>query len=95
VRTRSRSELLLARSQVVLAAKAHRLEAIDMVRFLYPAYDLPEAYNIGQVCVDYRDISYLREECEDGRRLGFTGKVCLPHDGYCNHSNVRASLRMV
>lgn len=27
------------------------------------------------VCVNYKDTDYLREECEDGRRLGFDGKV--------------------
>ena len=28
-----------------------------------------------QVCINYRDPDYLREECQDGRELGFTGKV--------------------
>lgn len=27
------------------------------------------------VCVNYKDIDYLKDECEDGRRLGFGGKV--------------------
>ncbi len=26
-------------------------------------------------CVNYKDLEYLRNECEDGRRLVFTGKV--------------------
>ena len=30
---------------------------------------------IDMVCIHYKDLDYLREECEDGRRLGFTGKV--------------------
>ncbi|KAF9236507.1 Pyruvate/Phosphoenolpyruvate kinase-like domain-containing protein [Melanogaster broomeanus] len=59
VRTTSRQELLFVRSQVVIAAKAFGLEAIDMV------------------CVNYKDQGYLREECEDGRRLGFTGKQAI------------------
>jgi hypothetical protein len=25
--------------------------------------------------VNYKDIEYLKEECQDGRQLGFTGKV--------------------
>lgn len=29
-----------------------------------------------QVCVNYKDKDYLIDECEDGRRLGFDGKVC-------------------
>lgn len=29
-----------------------------------------------QVCVDYKDLDHLKDECDDGRRLGFTGKVC-------------------
>lgn len=29
-----------------------------------------------QVCVNYKDHDYLKDECQDGRRLGFTGKVC-------------------
>ncbi len=28
-----------------------------------------------QVCVNYKDLDYLRDECADGRRLGFSGKV--------------------
>ncbi|KAI0036474.1 citrate lyase beta subunit [Vararia minispora EC-137] len=59
VRTFTRQELLYTRSQIVVAAKAFGLEAIDMV------------------CVNYKDTAYLREECEDGRRLGFTGKQAI------------------
>ncbi|KIJ17923.1 pro-3S-lyase [Paxillus involutus ATCC 200175] len=59
VRTTSRQELLFVRSQIVIAAKAFGLEAIDMV------------------CVNYKDPRYLHEECEDGRRLGFTGKQAI------------------
>ena len=29
------------------------------------------------VCVNYKDPEYLRDECEDGRRLGFTGKQAI------------------
>ena len=57
VRTRSRTELLYARSHVVNAAKAFGIQAIDMA------------------CVNYKDPDLLREESEDGRRLGFDGKV--------------------
>lgn len=32
--------------------------------------------SIDMVCVNYKDVDYLREECEEGRRLGFDGKVC-------------------
>ena len=53
----SRRELLYTRSQIVIAAKAHGLEAIDMV-FKY-----------------YKDPEELKEECKDGRNLGFNGKV--------------------
>ncbi|KAI6114149.1 citrate lyase beta subunit [Pisolithus sp. B1] len=59
VRTASRQELLFVRSQIVIAAKASGLEAIDMV------------------CIDYKDSGYLRDECEDARRLGFTGKQVI------------------
>ncbi|KAL4080952.1 citrate lyase beta subunit [Scleroderma citrinum] len=59
VRTTSRQELLYVRSQIVIAAKASRLEAIDMV------------------CVNYKDPGYLGDECEDGRRLGFSGKQVI------------------
>ncbi|EIN12833.1 citrate lyase beta subunit [Punctularia strigosozonata HHB-11173 SS5] len=64
VRTRSRSELLYARSRMVIAAKAFGLEAIDMA----------------SVCVNYKDKDYLRDECEDGRRLGFTAKQAIHPD---------------
>ncbi|KAH7926465.1 citrate lyase beta subunit [Leucogyrophana mollusca] len=59
VRTPSRQELLFVRSQIVIAAKAFGLDAIDMV------------------CVNYKDIDYLKDECEDGRRLGFNGKQAI------------------
>ncbi|KAK1236258.1 hypothetical protein PQX77_000492 [Marasmius sp. AFHP31] len=32
---------------------------------------------IDMVCIHYKDLDYLREECEDGRRLGFTGKQAI------------------
>jgi len=59
IRTKSRMGLLYTRSQVVVAAKAFGLDAIDMV------------------CVNYKDPDYLRDECEDGRRLGFDGKQAI------------------
>ncbi|TEB39694.1 beta subunit of citrate lyase [Coprinellus micaceus] len=59
VRTPSRRELLYTRSQIVLAAKAFGLDAIDMV------------------CIQYKDKDYLKEECVDGRQLGFTGKQAI------------------
>lgn len=35
--------------------------------------------NPSQVCINYKDNDVLREECEEGRRLGFNGKVtCFP-----------------
>jgi len=57
VRTRTLRELLYTRSQIVIAARAFELGAIDMV------------------CVDFRDLKILEEECLDGRQLGFSGKV--------------------
>jgi len=59
VRTSSRQELLYTRSQIVVAAKAFGVDAIDMV------------------CISYKDLDYLKNECEDGRRLGFTGKQAI------------------
>ncbi|KAH9480317.1 Citramalyl-CoA lyase, mitochondrial [Psilocybe cubensis] len=32
---------------------------------------------IDMVCVDFRDLDILREECDDGRQLGFTGKQAI------------------
>ncbi|KAK7682421.1 hypothetical protein QCA50_014626 [Cerrena zonata] len=32
---------------------------------------------IDMVCVNYKDLDYLREECIDGRQLGFTGKQAI------------------
>ncbi|KAI0712220.1 citrate lyase beta subunit [Earliella scabrosa] len=32
---------------------------------------------IDMVCVNYKDLDHLRDECEDGRRLGFTGKQAI------------------
>ncbi|KAG6903268.1 Cyclin-dependent kinase catalytic subunit [Termitomyces sp. Mi166 len=30
---------------------------------------------IDMVCVNYKDLDYLKDECTDGRQLGFTGKI--------------------
>jgi len=59
IRTETRKELLYTRSQIVVAAKAFGVDAIDMV------------------CINYKDLDYLKEECEDGRRLGFNGKQAI------------------
>ncbi|KZP31433.1 citrate lyase beta subunit [Athelia psychrophila] len=59
IRTDTRKELLYTRSQIVVAAKAFGVDAIDMV------------------CINYKDLDYLKEECEDGRRLGFNGKQAI------------------
>ncbi|KAF8208744.1 Pyruvate/Phosphoenolpyruvate kinase-like domain-containing protein [Mycena galopus ATCC 62051] len=59
LRSPSRRELLYTRSSIVIAAKAFKLEAIDMV------------------CVNYKDLDYLKDECRDGRQLGFTGKQAI------------------
>lgn len=59
IRTHSRRELLNPRSQIVIAAKAFGLDAIDMV------------------CVNYKDLETLKDECRDGRHLGFTGKQAI------------------
>ncbi|KAF7365394.1 HpcH-HpaI domain-containing protein [Mycena venus] len=32
---------------------------------------------IDMVCVNYKDIEYLKDECKDGRQLGFTGKQAI------------------
>ncbi|KAJ7712438.1 Pyruvate/Phosphoenolpyruvate kinase-like domain-containing protein [Mycena metata] len=32
---------------------------------------------IDMVCVNYKDLDFLREECRDGRQLGFTGKQAI------------------
>ncbi|KAI0689708.1 Pyruvate/Phosphoenolpyruvate kinase-like domain-containing protein [Cytidiella melzeri] len=32
---------------------------------------------IDMVCVNYRDLEYLKDECADGRRLGYTGKQAI------------------
>ena len=33
--------------------------------------------------MNYKDLDHLRDECEDGRRLGFTGKVRSPFTVVC------------
>lgn len=55
-------EMLFARSSVVTHAKAYGLSAIDLVRTSYKG---PEA------------LQGLKQEAEEGRRLGFDGKVSL------------------
>lgn len=78
IRTPSRQELLYTRSQIVVAAKAFGLEAIDMVRPSSKCQiTLNQLSHCQQVCVNYKDPAYLKDECEDGRRLGFNGKVSV------------------
>jgi citrate lyase beta subunit len=74
-RTESRMELLFPRSQLVTAAKANGLQAIDLV--CHPLCQcFPDRRLIYiQVCVDYQDEKKLIAEVEEGRRLGFDGKV--------------------
>ena len=36
------------------------------------AFNVPA---IDMVCINYKDDAVLKEECEEGRRLGFDGKV--------------------
>ncbi|KAG6832008.1 hypothetical protein H0H92_006044 [Tricholoma furcatifolium] len=36
---------------------------------------------IDMVCVNYKDLDYLKNECIDGRQLGFTGKVAFEKVG--------------
>ena len=60
IRTPSRYEMLYARSSLVAVAHAYNLAAIDLV------------------CVKYKGEeaeAILREESEEGRRLGFTGEL--------------------
>lgn len=91
IRSPSRVELLYARSRLVLAAKAFNIPAIDMVSFdRVPRVSLSLASSCVsspadvdpcipatflQVCINYKDETVLKEECEEGRRLGFDGKV--------------------
>ena len=64
-RTQGLSEFLVARSTVVLAAKAYRLDTIDLVCTDYKG---PEGRK------------RLAEECQDGKNLGFGGKQCIHPD---------------
>lgn len=73
-RAGTRVEMLYARSAIVTAAKAYGLKAIDLVRDLRLAIARKLTSSL-QVCVQYKDFDVLREECEEGHRFGFDGKV--------------------
>jgi len=65
-RTPSLSEFLYARSAIVTAARAHNLpSAIDLVSTTYRGEEGKHQ---------------LREESENGKRLGFNGKQCIHPD---------------
>lgn len=72
--------MLFARSAVVAHAKAYGLSAIDLVRTSYKG---PEA------------IEGLKEEAEEGRRLGFDGKVRTDSTPFAMHSGWRADVHDV
>ncbi|KAK4989168.1 hypothetical protein LTR66_007125 [Elasticomyces elasticus] len=62
-RTPSMTEFLYARSAIVTACRAHNLPS-----------------TIDLVCTNFRGeagTAALREECENGRRMGFNGKQCI------------------
>jgi citrate lyase subunit beta-like protein len=74
-RTKHRRELLFARSSVVVAAKAHRLQAIDMVSSIHR---LRWSRSLsGQVCINFKDPAVLAEEAAEGAELGFDGKQAI------------------
>lgn len=63
-RSKGLSEMLYARSAVVTAAKAAKLEsAIDLVCTSYG--------------IERDGVKILKEECDNGRAMGFTGKQCI------------------
>ena len=64
-RTPGLGEFLVARSTVVLAARAYGLDAVDLV---CTEYKSPEGRR------------QLAEECKNGRNLGFSGKQCIHPD---------------
>lgn len=66
---------MYTRSQIVVAAKAFGVDAIDMVGSLEHYFSIARTNPPGKVCINYKDPDYLKDECEDGRRLGFNGKV--------------------
>ncbi|KAH0832185.1 citrate lyase beta subunit [Lanmaoa asiatica] len=61
-------------SVVRTTSKRELLYVRSQIVIMAKAFEL-EA--IDMVCVNYKDPEYLREECEDGRRLGFTGKQVI------------------
>ena len=72
--------MLYPRSQIVTAAKAYGLQAIDLVSHLTVSlleHRHPQTRTLltRKVCVNYKDEAALQEESEEGRRLGFDGKV--------------------
>ncbi|KAF8895283.1 Pyruvate/Phosphoenolpyruvate kinase-like domain-containing protein [Infundibulicybe gibba] len=77
IRTPSRRELLYTRSQIVIAAKAFGLGAIDMVgvwfEFGYYVTDNNDPLGLRQL----QGPRVPQDECEDGRQLGFTGKQAI------------------
>lgn len=61
-RSKEANEVMVARQQVVIAAKAFGVQAIDVVY------------------IDFKDLTGLKKQCEDGAKLGFTGKQCIHPD---------------
>lgn len=86
VRSEDRRELLYARSAVVLAAKAYGLSAIDLVCIVslldvtFIAYGDSECPSLNarfSTFQHYQDMDVLKEECEEGRKLGFDAKQII------------------
>ncbi len=59
VRTKESHEIYTARTNVVIAARANEIQAIDTP------------------FVDIEDAAGLKADCELGKQLGFTGKLCI------------------
>lgn len=62
-RTPSLSEFLYAPSAILTEARAHKLE--DVIDLVCTEYECPDSS------------TRLEAECENGRRMGFTGKQCI------------------
>ena len=79
-RTPSGQELLLARQQTVLIAKAYRLQAIDMVHINFKGYPLYRSFEWNMTWIGaiiHLDSEGLRKYSLEGAHMGFTGKQCI------------------
>lgn len=83
-RSNDAKEVMVARQQIVITAKAFGIQAIDVVYIDYKGKPLRSFTYLRDTLINHTsppaDLDGLQRQCIEGAKLGFTGKQCI-HPG--------------